>query len=160
MPNNITINQSPSLIQGNKFKKFQRKIENNLEKRAKKVSSREGFTTINIDNMNLPSNSLASKTNQIVSQNSYSANKQEIISDLKAQYQSTLADYQVLLSQISQTTNNYVSRTSSSNPYLGKNINIGGGIMYVTKQGIAKWYPSMDVFNSTAGFNNKSAFLT
>jgi hypothetical protein len=154
MPNNITINQSPSLIQGNKFKKFQRKIENNLEKRAKKVSSREGFTTINIDNMNLPSNSLASKTNEIVSQNSFSANQKQIMSDLRAQYQNALAEYQNLLSQINQTTNNYVSRTSSSNPYLGKNINIGGGIMYVTKQGIAKWYPSMDVFNSTAGFNN------
>lgn len=45
-------------------------------------------------------------------------------------------------------------RASNENPYLGKNIKFSTGeICYVTQQGIAKLYPTMDVFNNTSGRN-------
>jgi hypothetical protein len=154
MPANISNTQYPSLIQGKKYKHFQKKIENNLEKRAKKLSGKEGFTSINISNMNLPSNSNASQSSNIVNNNTYTPEQQERITNLQTKYQAALEQYQTLLQQIGEATSNYVDRTSSSNPYLGKNIRFShGSLFYVTNQGVAKPYPDNHIFDSTSGKN-------
>lgn len=153
MPNKMSSNPFPSLAQGNKFNKYQRKIENSLEKKAKKLSGKEGFVGININNLNLPQNSLAVESNNIVAENTFSTKQQEMISNLQSQYQTTLNEYQSLMAQIGQTTTNYVDRTTSSNPYLGKNIQFSSGeIFYVTNQGVAKKYDKNSI-SSTLGNN-------
>lgn len=40
---------SPALNQGEKFKRYQKRIITNLEKRIENVNSKEGFTDLNID---------------------------------------------------------------------------------------------------------------
>jgi hypothetical protein len=40
------VSSFPSLNQGKKFKKYQNKIENSLEKNAEILSGKEGFTNI------------------------------------------------------------------------------------------------------------------
>jgi len=97
MPTNISNNQYPSLIQGKKYKNFQQKIENHLEKRSKKLSGKEGFIPINISKMNLPSNSNAIQSNNIVNNNTITPEQQEHVSNLQSQYQNVLAQYQTLL---------------------------------------------------------------
>ena len=44
---------TPALNQGNKFKKYQKKIKSNLEENAAEVSGTEGFDGINLDSLDL-----------------------------------------------------------------------------------------------------------
>jgi hypothetical protein len=142
---------SPALTQGEKYKKYQKKIKKNLEKKINYVNSKEGFGGMG-DNLQFSPNGLTAQTNNVIQQNNYSS-QQQTIANLQQQYQDTVTEYENLVAQISGSTLGYINRVNPNNPYLGKNINVGGGIMYVTQQGIAKWYPSPAVLNSTAGNN-------
>jgi len=73
---------------------------------------------------------------------------------LQNEYNKTVNEYDQLMQQFSGSTNSYLSRVSTNNQYLGKNIQIGNNIMYVTQQGVAKLYPNSDILNQTAGKNN------
>jgi hypothetical protein len=57
------------------------------------------------------------------------------------------------MAQITGSANNYLTRVNPNNPYLGKNIQIGKNIMYVTNQGVAKLYPDQTILQNTAGQN-------
>jgi hypothetical protein len=125
---------SPSLNQGKKFKLYQNNIDNSLEK-----NEQEGFTTND--------NNLIKKTMNVINNNSF--NDLNAINSLKNEYQKTLTEYNNLVEQISGNLNNYVDRTSSNNPYLNKTIRFTTGqICYVTKQGVVKWIPSQEIWDS------------
>ena len=63
---------SPALTQGEKYKKFQKKIKKNLEKKINNVNSKEGFGGMG-DNLQFSPNGLTAQTNNIIQQNNYSS---------------------------------------------------------------------------------------
>jgi len=136
-----SINPSPSLNQGKKFKKYQNKIEYILEKNAEMVSEKEGFT-----NQNIPS--LTMQTKNIIDNNDYSK-KQPIIDNLRNEYEKTLNEYQALVKKISGDTAGYLSRVNPNNPYLNKTIKFSTGhVCYVTSQGVVKYISTPEILNS------------
>jgi len=144
--NIITKEYSPSLNQGKTFKKFQNKITKNLEKRVERVSSKEGF-------QGLEQNGLTMQTQKVIDKNTYTS-QQQVLANLKSEYDSTLAEYQTLSNQIENIATNYVDRSSSSNPYLGKVIQLqGGALFYVTNQGTAKEILTMEIYAAVSGKN-------
>jgi len=144
---NITIKEySPSLNQGKAFNKFQNKITKNLEEDAEQLSFKEGF-------QGLQQNSLTMQTKKVIDKNTYSS-QQQALANLKSEYDSTLTEYQTLSNQIENIATNYVDRSSSSNPYLGKVIQLqGGALFYVTNKGIAKQIDNMEIYNAVSGKN-------
>lgn len=133
------IGSFPSLNQGNKFDKYQKKIKHNLEKKNKLLFA-EGFE--NMDN-------LTEETNQAINQNTISSQELNNIDNLKQEYQNTLTEYENLINQISGNATNYINRVSSSNPYLNKTVGFPTGQLgYVTAQGIFKYIPSTTIQNS------------
>jgi hypothetical protein len=139
---------SPSLSQGKKFKKYQGKIANNLEKRIKKSDLVEGFKDLDLNK-----NGLTEQTNNLLDKNDFTS-QQQTLSNLKNDYQTTLNEYQTLTNKISGNTSDYIGRVSPNNPYLNKVIQLqGGALFYVTKQGVAKNIPSMDVYTAVSGKN-------
>ena len=142
---------SPSLIQGIKFKKYQGKIANNLEKRIKKSDLVEGFE--GLKELDLNKNGLSEETNNVLNNNDFTS-QQQTLSNLNNDYQKTLNVYQTLMSKISGKVSNYIDRVNPSNPYLGKVIQLQGGVLfYVTNKGVAKRILNMDIYNQLAGKN-------
>jgi len=143
---NLRTQLTPGLSQGEKFKKYQRKLQKNLEKEINKVNSKEGLE-------NMSSNGLTAQSNTIIKNNNFSS-QEHTIDNLRNQYQTTLDEYGNLMAQISGSTTNYINRVNPHNPYLGKNIKFQNGtVAYVTKQGIVKVYPNNDIFINTTGKN-------
>ena len=114
---------TPALNQGDKFKRLQNKIKKNLERRADKLSGIEGFTGLNLKNMNLNADGLAIASNNIISNNDYSS-QQSTIQNLRQKYEETLKQYNDLLTKYTGITDDYIKRVGSDNPYLGKNIRL------------------------------------
>ncbi len=141
------VEQSPSLNQGKKFKKYQSKIENSLEKQAEILSGKEGFSDMN-------ANSLTVQTINTINSNDYS-NEEQTISDLRKELDKTLKEYDNLTEEISRNVNTYIDRVSQNNPYLNKSIGFTTGhICYVTKQGVVKYIPSVEIWNSVKAPKN------
>lgn len=137
------IGPSPSLNQGKKFKKYQNKIEKNLEQNAILLSGKEGFS-----DMTNNSNSLTAKSNTIINNNNFSS-QQQTIDNLRQEYKHALKEYQVLTTKISRDITGYVDRVNPNNPYLNKTIRFTTGhICYVTNQGVVKYIPSTEIWNS------------
>jgi len=135
------VGQSPAINQGKKFKKYQNKITNSLEKNAEFVSGKEGFT-------GLDGNGLTAQTNRVINKNNYS-NQQQSIDNLRQEYQNTLQEYENLAEKLSGNTTGYINRVSPDNPYLNKVISFTSGqVCYVTNQGVVKWIPSMEIWQS------------
>jgi len=147
---------TPALSQGEKFKKYQKKLQKSLEKNINNVNSKEGFQGFQDiqNNLQLNPNSLTSESINIVENNSYDTQQKQTISNLQQEYKNTLSEYESLTAQISGSTTSYLNRVNPNNPYLGKNIKIGKNVMYVTQQGVAKLYPTQAILNSTSGSNN------
>jgi len=137
---------SPSLSQGKKFKKYQGKIANNLEKRIKKSDIVEGFE--GLKDLALSKNGLTQQTNNLLDKNDFTS-QQQTLSNLQNDYQNTLNEYQTLMSEISGNTSDYIGRVNPNNPYLNKTIQFTTGhIAYVTNQGVVKYIPSVEIWNS------------
>lgn len=121
--------ENKSLQQGIKFNKKQNKIK-------------EGFDNI----YSLKSQQVLDKTKKITDKS--------IIDNLKQTYQTTLDEYNVLLKGLSNDTREFIDRTSANNPYLNKYIRFTDGtISYVTNQGVAKPFNSMEIYNAVSGKN-------
>ena len=142
---------SPAITQGEKFKRYQNKIKKNLEKKSKLL--KEGFQGGIENNLQLSAHGLTAQTNNVIQSNDYSS-QQQTITNLQNQYQTTLTEYENLVSKISGNTKGYINRVNPNNPYLGKNVRFNNGsIGYVTKQGVVKWYGNWDTFVSCSGKN-------
>ena len=159
--NIVTKKYSPSLNQGKAFNKFQNKITKNLEKNAERLSLKEGFQSQGIQG--LKEDGLTMQTKKVIDKNDY-ASQQQVLANLKSEYDSTLTEYQNVSKQLENITSSYVNRSSSSNPYLGKVIQLqGGALFYVTNQGVAKQFDNMEIYNAVSGKNGfppKGQFTT
>lgn len=96
-------------------------------------------------------NKISQKINNAKVQNS-------INRELVQTYNSTLEKYNNVKDNILLQAQNYISRTSQSNPYLNKIIFFNSAkdknaYFYVTNKGIAKWFPSTEIYNSVLGNN-------
>jgi hypothetical protein len=131
----------PALNQGKKFKKYQNKIINNLEKNAAALSGKEGFS-------GLDGNGLTAKTMNVIKNNNYT-DQSQIIANLRSEYQNTLQEFENLVASISGEATTYIKRVNPNNPYLNKTVRFTTGhVCYVTNQGVVKWIPNMDIWNS------------
>ena len=136
----LPINQSYSLYQGNKFKK---------QKQKQTVKGIEGFSLQADSNMNT-----SQQSKDVLLQAQITPAQQNNITTLKNNFNQALEEYQQLYSQITDSVNNSISRTSSNNPYLSKNIKFTDGtICYVTNKGVAKPYANFQLYKATAGKN-------
>ena len=143
--NELTLNQSYSLKQGNNFKKKQGKNTNNMITNNMK----EGFSLQNGQQLNT-----AQQSKDVLLQAQLTPSQQNNITTLKNNFNQALEEYQQLYSQITGSVNTYISRTGSNNPYLSKNIKFTDGtICYVTNKGVAKPYPNFQIYKATAGEN-------
>jgi hypothetical protein len=79
---NDNSNYSPALNQGQKFKKYQSKIKNNLEKKINYVNSKEGFELLENDDLQLSENGPSVKTRELIEKNDVSA-KESIVNNLR-----------------------------------------------------------------------------
>lgn len=132
---------TPSLTQGEKFKKYQKKIKN------LKKSNIESFQGINFDNLN--KNGLTKQSQQVLQSNNYLLNDESTINNLRQEYQNTLKQYEELVLKISGSTTAYINRVNPNNPYLNKTVRFTSGhVAYVTNQGVVKYIPSIDIWNS------------
>jgi hypothetical protein len=141
-----------SLQQGSKFKKYQNKIIkktkplNNLENPYDTNNLKEGFQ--GLPNLDLNKNGLTRQSTNIIDQTDYSG-QQGNIDQLRAEYNATLKEYQTLTANLQGATANFFDRVNSNNPYLNKTIRFTTGhICYVTNQGVVKYIPSMEIWNS------------
>lgn len=133
--------KSPALNQGKKFKKYQTKIVGDLEKQAKLVSGKEGFSSFN-------ENGLTYQTDTVIADNNYST-QQQTINNLRQEYQNTLQQYEDLAKKISGNVSGYINRVNPNNPYLNKVIQFSSGqVCYVTNQGVAKYIPSTEIWKT------------
>jgi hypothetical protein len=149
---------SPALLQGKKFKKFQSKITNNLEKRIEKSNLVEGFG--GLKDLNLNKNGLTQQTNNLLNQNNFTS-EQQTLSNLKNDYENTLSEYQALMDKINGNVTNYINRVNPNNPYLNKVVQFTTGhVCYVTNQGLVKWIPSMEIWQSLSIPQNVEITLT
>jgi hypothetical protein len=152
-PSSVSIEKTiPSLYQGDRFIKYQDKIKKNVEKNlgnngnniikhdklGKSVKSTENFTTNTTNQNNENAERLKQEYNQILSQ-----------------YNETLNKYNALTNKIQKNSSNFIDRTDPNNKYLNKFIQFTrtGHLLYVTKQGVAKYIPNMDILNSISGKN-------
>lgn len=136
--------ETPALTQGEKYKKYQKKIKQNVKNKVT-----EGFSLIQalgLDNMK--QDSLAVESNNIIKSNNYSSQTQTL-SNLRAEYAKTLEQYKQLQNSISGESNQYIDRVNPTNPYLNKTIRFTTGhIAYVTNKGVVKYIPTGEVWKS------------
>jgi len=137
---------TPALNQGKKFKKF-KNIQSNLEGNQ---TFKEGFGGLNLKNLDLGSSSLANQSNNLIANNDYSS-QQDKLTSLRQQYETTLTEYETLLAKINGSTTSYMDRVNPTNPYLNKTIKFTTGeVAYVTNQGVAKYIPSKEIWDSVS----------
>jgi hypothetical protein len=145
--NELTLTQSHSLYQGNKFKKKQKKntnINNMITNNMK-----EGFSL-----QNGPESNTSQQSKDVLLQAQLSPAQEKNIRTLKNNFNQALEEYQQLYSEITGSVNTYISRTGTNNPYISKNIKFTDGtICYVTNKGVAKPYTNFKIYKATAGVN-------
>lgn len=135
--------ENVSLQQGKKFTSYQKKHMNN----KKNVN--------NIDNVNIEGfNILDKQQNREIRDVEVTQSELANVVEMRKTFGILFKKYGEINNAINMETNDNIDRTKSSNPYLGKNIVFNNNhICYVTRQGVAKLYPSMDVFEKTSGKN-------
>jgi hypothetical protein len=134
---------TPALNQGANFKNYQNKIKNKIKKDINNVNSKEGFQSFN--NAKNNTTNLAEQSKQILSETRTGKD-----SSLQNEYNSVLLQYQKKLAEVSGGTSDFLDRVSpQKNPYLNTNIRFTTGhICYVTNQGVVKWIPSGEIWDS------------
>ena len=132
-----------SLIQGERFKKYQNKIKKSIEKKEKKYT-KEGFVNVfDLNNTRVNNNNQQNKTDRME------------LNRLKAQFDTLTQEYNDLETFLKGNMNQILGRYSAKNPYNGKNLKISNNQMtgYVTQRGDFKWYGNSDILLNTAGKN-------
>ena len=80
--------------------------------------------------------------------------KQEY-NQILSEYNETLEKFNILTKQIQKNSTNFIERTDPNNKYLNKIIRFSrsGQVLYVTKQGVAKYIPNQEILNSISEKN-------
>jgi hypothetical protein len=130
-------NSTPSLNQGDLFKNFQNKFKYKSDQNYD-INGREGFTQRNSSSDN--SHSITQNSKNILNQTNMDSEKQTTL-HLDKEYKETLIKRKILTQKLEEESKDYFKRINPAvNQYLNKNITIGQHNMYVTNQGVAKWY--------------------
>jgi hypothetical protein len=140
----------PSLQQGNNFNQYQDKIKNNVEtKLGNSFNNKLGKSVKSIENF---TNNVTTGTNQ---NNENGERLKQEYTQILSEYNETLNKYNALTKKIQKNSSNFIDRTDPNNKYLNKIIRFSrtGHLLYVTKQGVAKYIPSMEILNSMSGKN-------
>ena len=146
-----------SLNQGKQFTNYQSKIKkNNIKPKSSLFKSliHEAFTQP--DNSNSFYGSDYASNKQTNASNINTANQLDLaeLQQLQSQYQTLMQQYSAIEKTIGDGSLDAINRTSNANPYLEKNVLFTDGIIcYVTNQGVARPYPTTDIYNNTAGKN-------
>jgi hypothetical protein len=128
------------LSQGEKFLSYQKQIKNKINLPYMEEGFQNNNPTINNPPINNNENSLVKESNNLLKTTNF-ASDENTIANLKEQYIDSLEKYQEMMKKVANKNQNYLDRVNpSKNKYLNKNIRIGNKTMYVTNQGVAKWY--------------------
>jgi hypothetical protein len=153
---NITVERGdastviPSLQQGHRFNQYQDKITKNIESKLKNnENNRTSGNNRNIENF---TNNGTTGTNQ---NNENGERLKQEYTQVLSEYNETLNKYNALTKKIQTNSSNFIERTDPNNKSLNKIIRFtrSGHLLYVTKQGVAKYIPSMEILNSMSGKN-------
>jgi len=137
-----------TLNQGKKFRKYQKKIIQNVESNLIEDSNlKEGFTSEPTHH--------AKKSKAVLEQNKINSNEVLELENLKKRYDSLLKQVEDLQNKNMNNTKTYLDITDPSNKYHNKNIRFTGNgkTGYVTNKGDFKLYADTSVFSQTAGKN-------
>lgn len=144
-----------SLNQGKQFNTYQTKIKKHITNTNKLVNKKkEGFVTLEQEQMVRPSFDGYSPVLKNMQQSTTLTNNdnQKDLDELKklqSQYNSLIQQYTAIQTKIGDSSLNTINRLASNNPYLNKTIGFTTGhICYVTNQGVVKWIPSMEIWDS------------
>ena len=145
---------TPALSQGDKFKRYQNKIKQKISSNRSDINTIEGFGTSSSNSSSGFKNGLTSQSTNLLSQTDMTS-QQSTISNLKKEYNSTLAKYKLLLDINSKKNSEYIKTVSQSNPYLNQVIVFTTGhCCAVTNQGVVKYIPSWDYYTNATGITN------
>ena len=152
-----------SLNQGKQFNTYQTKIKKHITKTNKPVNKRsnkrEGFVTLEQEQMVRPSSDgyspvLKNMQQTTTTTNTVSQKDLDELKQLQSQYDSLIQQYTDIQTKISNSSLKTINRLGSNNPYLNKTIGFTTGhICYVTNQGVAKPFTNEDILNSVVGKN-------
>jgi hypothetical protein len=148
-----------SLKQGKEFNKYQTKIKKQITKINKKSSKKEGFVSLEQEQMVRPiyNGYKPVLKNMIQSSNLINAANQQDLDELKQiqlQYDNLILKYTNIQNKIGGSSLNTINRTSNNNPYLNKYLSFNDGtIAFVNNQGYAKPFINEDILNSVVGKN-------
>lgn len=131
-------NTTSSLIQGSNFNNYKNKKM--VHQKLNNQELIEGFTATQ----------LTEQSNQVLKDTEVTKSDEQILQNLKNEYDKTLEQYFSLLKSIENENKTFIDRTNPNNPYLNKVIKFTTGhICYVTNQGVVKHFPNRDIWNST-----------
>jgi hypothetical protein len=149
-----------SLNQGKQFNKYQGKIKRSVEKSISKYKSKrffkEGFEgMMNEDDPNKDIfKDRYERDKTISSDNQIDKDK---FNQIQSQYNSLVDQYKTTEKSINSDSLVAMARTSPENQYLNKNIKFTTGqICYVTNQGIVRWIPSQEIWDSLKNCSDKT----
>lgn len=132
-----------SLNQGKKFTSYQKK-------RAKIHNNDNNIDKLNVEGFNI----LDKQQNRDITDVEVTQSELTDVINMKKTFGVLFKKYGEINNAINNETNDNIERTKASNPYLGKNLVFNNNqVCYVTRQGVAKLYPSIDVFEKTSGKN-------
>jgi len=155
-----SINDSPALLQGTKFNKYQHKIANNINRLERKTnfnnfnSNFDSFANFNnyfipikegyepLPGIKVEPNGLTSESINLLNNINNSDN-----SNLQSQYNTALTQLNSVSKDLTTKSNDYISRTDPNNPYLNTIIRFptSGAEFYVTNLGVAKYISSGEI---------------
>ena len=154
-----------SLNQGKQFKSYQNKIKQSVLKSKRHLKNnvnfklKEGFVSGEQEIMvRSPDEGyteiLQPQINTTKRNNTVNQNELDELNTLQSKFNDLMQQYNAIQKTIGDSSLATINRVSSNNPYLNKNIRFSNGtICYVTNEGIARPYGSLDVFINTEGKN-------
>ena len=143
-----------SLNQGKQFTNYQTKIKKGISKSIPKRATREGLVTMEQESMIQPTYAgyvsvLQAQQRGSTLTNYVNQKDLDELKNLQSRYTDLMQQYTSIQTSISDSSLSTINRLSKNNPYLNKSIKFTTGpISYVTAQGVAKFIPSTDVWNS------------
>ena len=156
-----TINEGVDLPQGVQLLKYRSNKIQRLEKQTNMLSASNGYS----DNENMFRNqelgwsspgNIEGFTGMIGPTAANKRNEQELAELRKTEdaFNKKMSNYATAQQTLMDKARSFITSTDSSNKFANKNVRLANGeIGYVNSHGIYKWYPSKEIFDSTAGNN-------
>lgn len=148
-------NLSATLKQGIQFKKYQHKIVTN--KQTEDIAfDLEKSDTSHVTGFNKLSDGPSNIIEGFEGTSATPVDQMVKLGILQTQYNELIQKFNSEKQKLLTSTNSYIDGISSTNSYLGKNVTTktDGKTYYITHEGVAKLYPSSEIYNQIIGKNN------